>query len=145
MSKPPFAEARLELAWELAARGEKYAAHMELAAATFEAQEAGWSETLIASYVGPLLRKLGLPALADHTLSGALDTAPVRRVWVLCGLARTWVATGDEDGAVEALREALRLTRAHGIDGRMGYITGARSILRPSRAVDALNELMRGT
>jgi hypothetical protein len=137
--------AHLELAWERAAVSEKYGAHMELAAATFEAQQAGWSEMIIDSYVGPRLRKLGLPVLADHALSAALDTAPVRRVWVLCALARTWAATGDEDGAAEALREAWLLTRAHGIAGRVGYVTAARSILRPSRVVDALDELMRST
>jgi tetratricopeptide (TPR) repeat protein len=136
---------RFWLAWELAAADDRRGSLMELDAATFEAHRAGWSETAIGSSAGPPLRRLGRLADAERALARALDTAPVRRVCVLCDLARTHVAAGDADGAAEALEEAFLLTRAERIEGRRAHIASVRSVLPPGRATEQLDEVMRGS
>jgi hypothetical protein len=138
------ASARFELAWEFAANGDQHGALMELNAATFEAQSAGWPKALIDSSVGTALRKLGRLVDAELALSGALDTPPVRRVWILCDLARTYVASGEPDMAAEALEEAFLLTRAGGIEARLPRILAVRSLLPPGRAKRELVEVMHG-
>lgn len=138
------ASIRFQLAWEVAAEGDKRAALMELDAATYEAQQAGWADPVIASHAGCAQRKIGRLVDAELALNGALVTPPVRRIWVLCDLARMHLESGDADAAAATLEEAFLLTRSNGIEGRLRRILGVRSLLPPGRAKRALTEVMHG-
>jgi tetratricopeptide (TPR) repeat protein len=138
------AAARWKLAWELAVEGNQHGALMELDAATYEAEKAGWTRTAIDEMVGGVMRKLGRRTDAEIALSGALAAPPVRRVWVLCDLARMHLTSGDADTAAETLEEAFLLMRANGIEGRLPRILAVRSLLPPGRAKRALTEVMHG-
>jgi tetratricopeptide (TPR) repeat protein len=135
--------ARFKVTWELAAHGDRRGALMELEAAQIDAQLAGCSACTIDSAVGGILRRLGRITEARQVLSGALDTPPVRRVCVLCDLARVHAASGDVDGAAQELEEAFLLTRAHGVDGRVRHVLAARSVLPAGRPARELDDLLR--
>lgn len=136
------AGARFHLAWEYAATGDRRGAVMEVDAGRIEAQRAGWSQPAIDACVGPALRKLGRLEDAELTLSGALDSPPSRRTWVLCDLARTYGAMSEMDMAGEALEEAFLLAKAHGMNARLPRIIAARSVLPPGRALRELDDVL---
>jgi tetratricopeptide (TPR) repeat protein len=132
------------LAWQLAAARREHAALLELGAARYDAERASWPRPRIESNAGSALRKLGCLREAEMELSGALDTAPIRRTAVLCDLAHTYVAVGDADTAAEALEEAFLLARADGMESRLPRIVAAKSLLPPGRAARELDEVMHG-
>lgn len=138
------AAARFHLAWEFAASSDRRGALVEIDTGRIDAQRAGWSEPAIDACVGSALRKLGRLKDAELALSGALDSPPSRKTWVLCDLARTYVAMGDVDMGGEALEEAFLVTRADGMEARLPRIIAARSIFPPGRALRELDDVLHG-
>jgi hypothetical protein len=94
--------------------------------------------------VRPALRRLGRVKDAELTLSGAVDSPPSRRTWVLCDLARTCGAMDEVDMAGEALEDAFLLATVDGMTARPPRIVGARSILPPGRALRELDDVIQG-
>jgi hypothetical protein len=136
------AAARFHLAWELAATGDQRSALMELDAGRVDAQRADWDDPAIAACAGSALGRLGRLKDAVLALSGALDSPPSRRTWVLCDLARTYVAMGDVDMGAEALEEAFLLATADGLTARLPRVIAARSLLPAGRALRELDDVL---
>jgi hypothetical protein len=151
------AQIRYELAWDLAAAGDRHAALLELDAAevdhgratpaadVVEVADGAWKARRWSSgYRGAVLRRLGRHDDAIAACSEVLQGPPQWQTSAMVDMARSHAALGDVDAAAAALEDAYLLNARAGLAQRQGRVRAARALLPDGPAVRQLDAVLRG-
>jgi hypothetical protein len=151
------AQIRYELAWDLAAAGDRHGALLELDAAeadhdrataaadVVEVADGAWRVRRWSSgYRGAVLRRLGLHGDAIAACSEVLQGPPQWQTSAMVDMARSHAALGDVDAAAAALEDAYLLNARAGLAQRQGRVRAARALLPDGQAVRQLDAVLRG-
>jgi hypothetical protein len=151
------AQIRYELAWDLAAAGDRHGALLELDAAevdhdcatpaadVVEVADGTWRVRRWSSgYRGAVLRRLGLHGDAIAACSEVLQGPPQWQTSAMVDMARSHAALGDVDAAAASLEDAYLLNARAGLAQRQGRVRAARALLPDGPAVRQLDAVLRG-